>query len=287
MNSPVWVISGASRGLGRELVRAAHDHGGRVVAGSRRGARGAEAGDGGAGTPESGVIDVEWDVTVNGAAENAVSTALETFGRLDVVVANAGRHLRGAVEEITDAESRAVFDVNFFGALATVRAALPALRAQGSGRIVLIGSMSGIIGQPGAGLYNATKFALEGLAEALSSELSPFGISVTVVEPGGLRTDFLDGTSLQSAESLAAYDDTPAGSRHRDWVASANHRQSGDPARAAEVIVRAALADQPPMHLLLGGDAIAAWEEKKVPQMEADLAVWRSRSEGIRFDPAP
>lgn len=267
-----WLVTGASRGLGREIVTAALAAGDRVVAGVRDvDAAGFE--------PRDGLRVVRLDVTDAEQAQAAVTAAVEQLGGLDVVVNNAGRHQRGAVEEVTDAEARAVFDVNVFGILNILRAALPVLREQRSGRIVNIGSGAGFIGMPGAGLYNATKFAVSGLTEALAIELADFGIQVTVVEPGAFRTDFLDPSSMGSATPMVAYDSTPAGVAHREKAAAANHRQPGDPVKAARLIVDVAHHDDPPVHLLVGKDAIAAWEDVKIPLMSRSIDPWRARSE--------
>jgi NAD(P)-dependent dehydrogenase (short-subunit alcohol dehydrogenase family) len=270
--SKTWLVTGASRGLGREIVRAALTSGDRVVAGVRD----VEAADLGA---DDALRVVRLDVTDPDQARSAVAVAVEQFDGLDIVVNNAGRHMRGAVEEVTDAEARAVFDVNLFGILNVLRAALPVLREQRSGRIVNIGSGAGLIGMPGAGLYNATKFAVSGLTEALSIELADFGIRVTVVEPGGFRTDFLDPSSMGSATPMAAYDSTPAGVVHREKASAGNHQQPGDPTKAAQLIVDVAHHDDPPVHLLVGKDAIAAWEDVKIPLMSRSIEPWRTRSE--------
>jgi NAD(P)-dependent dehydrogenase (short-subunit alcohol dehydrogenase family) len=274
--SKTWLVTGASRGLGSQIVRAALAAGDRVVAGVRN-VDSAELGS------HEALRVVRLDVTDESQVQAAVATSVEQLGGLDVVVNNAGRHMRGAVEEVSDAEARAVFDVNVFGILTVLRTALPILREQRSGHVINIGSGAGLVGLAGAGLYNATKFAVSGLTEALAIELADFNIHVTVVEPGGFRTDFLDPSSMVSAEPMAAYDSTPAGIVHREKAAVGNHQQPGDPAKAAKLIVDVSHHDDPPVHLLVGMDAIAAWENVKIPLMNRSIDPWRERSKATGF----
>ncbi|WP_127129063.1 SDR family NAD(P)-dependent oxidoreductase [Georgenia sp. SYP-B2076] len=269
-----WLITGASRGLGAQLVRVALEHGDNVIAGMRDPSSILGVGD----IPRA-LLPAALDVTDAASTARAVAAGLERFGKIDVLVNNAGRHLRGAVEEISDSEARAVFDVNFFGALNAIREVLPHFRTRRTGRIINIGSMSGFRGTPGAGMYSATKFALEGLSEALSGELVSLGIHTTVVEPGGLRTDFLDASSLREATSrIADYEPTPAGASHRAWVRESNHSQPGDPRKAAEAVYTVATAEHPPTHMPLGSDAIAAWEKKRA-ELSEEIADWRPLSD--------
>ncbi len=201
-----WFITGAGRGFGLQIARAAVGGGDAVVAAARR--------------PEDlpadltqseRVLGVALDVTRGEDITRAVDTAVEHFGGIDVLVNNAGRGLLGAVEEISDAEVRSLFDLNVFGLINVTRAVLPVMRAAGHGKIVNIGSRSGFEGEPGVGMYSASKFAVAGISEALAAEMAPFGIQSMVVEPGVFRTDFLDASSLsKTAHRIPVYDGTPA-----------------------------------------------------------------------------
>ncbi|MBU8818516.1 SDR family NAD(P)-dependent oxidoreductase [Mycolicibacterium goodii] len=266
----VWFITGASRGLGAQIARTALDKGADVAVGVRN--------------PERLPADiaerafaVHLDVTRTEAIPGAVESVVQRFGRIDVLVNNAGRGLLGALEEVTDAEARSLFDLNVFGLINVTRAVLPHMRAAGGGKLVHIGSRSGFEGEPGAGLYSASKFAVAGISEALSAELAPFGIQSMVVEPGVFRTDFLDESSLSvPARRIDAYDGTPAHDT-LDWVDDANHTQLGDPVKGAALIYEVTAADKLPRHLLLGRDAVERWRVK-ADQMADDLAAWEEKS---------
>jgi NAD(P)-dependent dehydrogenase (short-subunit alcohol dehydrogenase family) len=208
---------------------------------------------------------------------------VERFGGIDVLVNNAGRGLLGALEEITDAEARSLFDLNVFGLINVTRAVLPVMRGQGSGRLVHIGSRSGFEGEPGVSLYSASKFAVAGISEALSAEMAPFGIQSMVVEPGVFRTDFLDSSSLSvAANRIAEYDDTPAHVT-LDWIDRANHAQLGDPVRGAALIVEVAGTEKLPTHLYLGRDTLERLKVK-YRQVQDDLAPWREKSAATAHD---
>ncbi|MGW6442272.1 SDR family NAD(P)-dependent oxidoreductase [Lentzea sp. NPDC055074] len=267
-----WFITGASRGLGAEIARAALRGGDNVVVAVRNPDR----------VPEdlktaANALVVALDVTDAQALPGAVQTATDRFGGIDVLVNNAGRGLLGALEEITDAEARSLFDLNVFGLINMTRAVLPGMRRQGSGKVVHIGSRSGFEGEPGVSLYSASKFAVAGISEALSAELAPFGIQSMVVEPGVLRTDFLDASSLSlAAERISDYDGTPAHVT-LDWVGTANHTQLGDPVKGAALIHEVTSGDTLPTHLYLGPDTIDRLQVK-LAQIEQDLAPWRDKS---------
>lgn len=266
----VWFITGASRGLGAQIARTALDHGADVAVGVRN--------------PDQLPSDiaerafaVRLDVTHDADISAAVAAVVERFGRIDVLVNNAGRGLLGALEEVTDAEARSLFDLNVFGLINVTRAVLPHMRASGGGKLVHIGSRSGFEGEPGVGLYSASKFAVAGISEALSAELAPFGIQSMVVEPGVFRTDFLDGSSLSMpANRIDAYDGTPAHDT-LDWVDDANHTQLGDPVEGAALIYEVANEDKLPRHLLLGRDAVERWRVKAA-QMADDVTAWEKKS---------
>lgn len=247
----VWMITGAARGLGLEIARAALASGEQVALAARR----LES------LPKdvldnANVLPVRLDVTDEAQAASAVAEVVERFGAIDVLVNNAGRGLLGALEEITDAEARSLFDVNVFGLINTTRAVLPIMRAAGHGKLVHIGSRSGFEGEPGVSMYSASKFAVAGISEALAAELEPFGIQSMVVEPGVFRTDFLDPSSVQLPDGrLAAYDGTPAHVT-LDWAGEANHTQLGDPVKGAAFIYEVAAGEKLPLHLPVGQDSL-------------------------------
>ncbi|QNI05839.1 SDR family NAD(P)-dependent oxidoreductase [Mycobacterium kubicae] len=268
----IWFLTGASRGFGLELARAILSRGDRVVATARR------ADQIRAQFPDAGedLLAVDLDVTNPDQVTQAVASAVDAFGRIDVVVNNAGRGLLGAVEEASDAAIRAVYEVNVFGTLTVQRAVLPVLRRQRSGHIINISSVGGLLGGPGWGIYNSTKFAMEGFSEALAQEVKPLGICVTIVEPGYFRTDFLDASSLGTEENIIDDYAATAGAT-RAHALDVNHAQPGDPVKAAAAIVDIASVPNPPVHLLLGSDCVQAVEEK-IQQLRADIDAWRSVS---------
>ncbi|MEU9291560.1 SDR family NAD(P)-dependent oxidoreductase [Streptomyces sp. NPDC048275] len=275
-----WFVTGASRGIGAEIARAALAEGNNVVVGVRNPER----------VPadlknSDKVFAVALDVTDNESIPQAVEAAVDRFGGIDVLVNNAGRGLLGALEEITDAEARSLFDLNVFGLINVTRAVLPVMRKQGSGKLVHIGSRSGFEGEPGVSLYSASKFAVAGISEALSAEMAPFNIQSVVVEPGVFRTDFLDSSSLSvAANRIADYDDTPA-HLTLDWIDQANHAQLGDPVKGAALIVEVASGDKLPTHLYLGRDTLDRLEVK-YQQVQDDLAPWREKSAATAHDDA-
>ncbi|MEU4701077.1 SDR family NAD(P)-dependent oxidoreductase [Nonomuraea dietziae] len=250
MTTQTWIITGASRGFGRALAESALAAGDHVVAAVRR--------------PDS-VADLEaahpdrclvakFDARDIAAAAGLVHDTLDRFGRLDVLVNNAGRAVVGAVEEVSDAQLRALMDLHLFGPAALVRAALPAMRAQGAGTIVQMSSQGGRASFPGVSAYSASKFALEGWSEALAGEVAPFGIRVMIVEPSRFRTGFNGGDVLEFAEPSETYRDLLAGVRAD--MAGTDGRQEGDPARAAEIIVSLAHSAEVPLRLPLGREAV-------------------------------
>jgi NAD(P)-dependent dehydrogenase (short-subunit alcohol dehydrogenase family) len=272
----VWFITGASRGLGLEIVRAARAQGHAVVAAARDPQAAADA----VGRDEQ-LLPVKLDVTDQAQAQAAVAAALARFGRIDVLVNNAGRGLLGAVEEASAQETRAVFTVNVDGLLNVTRAVLPAMRRQRSGRILNISSMAGFTAWAGWGVYAATKFAVEGLSEALDAEVRPLGIRVTIIEPGRFRTDFLDERSLhRAAQVIPDYSATAGAARQR---AVTTHRsQPGDPAKGAAAIVSLGASTDPPLRLQLGADAVAT-VEAKLAQVTAELAAWRKVAQSTGY----
>ena len=249
MNNKVWFITGASSGIGFALANAVLRRGYRAVLGARSvGTLQALAED----FPETALV-VPLDVTVDASIENSIRTAEERFGGIDVLVNNAGVGYLGAVEEGQDRDIRWCFDTNFFGPASVIRTALPRMRSRGEGTILNISSVAGFVGHAGMGYYSASKFALEGLTEALWMELEPLGISVVLVEPGGFRTGIVQRNRV--ADRIDAYGGT-AGA-FVDFVQNAAPEVFvGDPEKAAEVLVKLAMAEQKPRRVVLGSDAI-------------------------------
>ena len=265
--TPVWLITGCSSGFGRHLARILVERGYRVAAT----ARDPEAvADIARGRPET-ALALKLDVTRQADIESAVSETRGAFGRIDVLVNNAGYGYLAAIEEGEDADVRAMFETNFFGLAALTRAVLPVMRAQKSGAIVNVSSMGGFIGRAGGGYYNATKFAVEGLSEALAKEVAPFGIKVLIVEPGPFRTDWAGRSLKTPRRPIEAYDETAVANRRQIQGYSGN--QPGDPERAAEAIIATVEQDHPPLRLPLGA---FAWDA-----MKAELETVRKEMEGL------
>lgn len=264
-SSPVWLITGASRGFGQEFARTALDHGCRVAATARK----PEAVTQALGKHDN-LLPVTLDVTDQTSIQQAVEAVMEAFGRIDVLVNNAGYGIFGALEETTDAETHAIYDTNVFGLMNVTRAVLPHMRAQKSGRIVNMGSMASFACDPGGSLYDSTKFAVAGLSEVLSLEMKPFGIESTVVEPGMFRTNFFDGSSIRMPQQpLAVYDDTPARGA-AEYCMDHNYQQNGDPHKATEFVYSVVSSPDPlPLWLPVGKDAIKKFERKCAAMVES------------------
>ena len=271
-----WLITGCSSGFGSVLAAAVLARGDRLMAT----ARDVDAlGDLAERYPET-ARTTALDVTREGSAVAAVALTEEAFGGLDILVNNAGFGFMGAVEEATPAEYRPMFETNVFGLIETTRAALPALRKRQGARVVNFSSGAGIAGAAGYGYYNATKFAVEGLSEALAQELAPLGLSVIIVEPGPFRTEFL-GRSIKTARTeIAAYAETSG--KLRQYRASNNGKQAGDPERAVAVILSAIDAETPPLHLPLGPIAYSI-AEKKLAAFGKDMEIWRNTAIATDF----
>jgi NAD(P)-dependent dehydrogenase (short-subunit alcohol dehydrogenase family) len=273
----IWFVTGASSGFGRAITEAAVAAGDTVVAAVRRPAA---LDDLVAAYPDL-VDPVALDVTDGAAVDVAVAGALERHGRIDVLVNNAGRTQVGAVEETTDDELRNLFDLHVFGPFSLTRAVLPHMRERGSGAIVMISSVGGQVVMPGFGVYCATKFALEAVAEALAAEVAPFGIKVMAVEPGAFRTNlFGPGAAVMSAEN-PAYAETVGATRR--FVENGDGTQPGDPAKAAAAIRTALAAETTPVRLPLGGDAVDGIIAH-LDSVRAEVAAWEKVSRGTDFD---
>lgn len=273
-----WFITGASKGLGLELVRQLLARGENVAATSRN----KEELEGLVPASEN-FLALQMDLTRESNVKTAVDAAIEKFGGLDVVINNAGYGLLGAIEELSDAESRQNFEVNVFGSLNVIRQALPQLRAQNSGHILNISSIGGYSGDfPGFGIYCATKFAVIGFSESLAMEVKPFGIRVTAVLPGYFRTSFLDSGSLLTPRSpMNEYLSTRESQQFHQEQMHGN--QIGDPAKGVKAIIDTVYAQEPPLHLFLGSDAYSL-ANAKMASIKAELETWKEVSVSTDFE---
>ncbi|WP_254514873.1 oxidoreductase [Novosphingobium sp. G106] len=269
MTMKTWFITGASRGFGALVTERALAKGDAVVATARNPQAIADR----FGTHPN-LLAVVLDVTDEAQAGVAARAAIDRFGRIDVLLNNAGFGLLGAVEEASAAEVEAIYRTNVFGLLNVTRAVLPHMRAARSGRVLNVSSIGGYRSGAGFGVYCSTKFAVEGLSEALHEELAPLGVHVTVVEPGFFRTDFLDSQSLSVSPAIIGDYATTAG-QVREIASGLNHQQPGDPAKLAEVLIAFVDAPNPPVRLPLGSDTVAAIEAKQVSDT-AIVEQWRA-----------
>jgi NAD(P)-dependent dehydrogenase (short-subunit alcohol dehydrogenase family) len=275
--SKVWYVTGASQGLGLTLVKKLLDRGYRVAASSR---------DARALSQAVGLVDRERflalavDLNNPDCIDESVQQTLAAFGRIDVVVNNAGYGMAGTVEEIAEQEIRNIFNVNVLATINVVRAVLPVMRSQKSGYIINIGSVAGFVGAPGWSVYSATKAAVAAFSEVIALDVREFGIKVTVAEPSGFRTGFLTKNSLSlTVSKIEGYE---AVRNTQDRYLSMNGQQAGDPDRAAEIFIELAETPQPPMHLFLGNDAYKRASEK-LAAMSAELKQWKSTTIAADF----
>jgi NAD(P)-dependent dehydrogenase (short-subunit alcohol dehydrogenase family) len=263
----VWFITGCSTGFGRELAKLVLDNGWRAVVTARARDRVADLAE----IAPDRALALDLDVTDAGQIDAAVKAATERFGRIDVLVNNAGYGYQTSIEEGEDGEIRDVFEANVFGLFAMTRAVLPVMRAQKSGNIVNISSVGGLIGFPASGYYSATKHAVEGFTESLRAEVAPLGIAALCVEPGPFRTDWA-GRSLRQTESrISDYADTAAA--RMETTSGYSGQQPGDPIRAGQAIIEAVSRENPPRHVVLGKfafDAATAKLRERLDQIEAD-----------------
>ena len=277
MDTPkTWFITGASQGLGLALATQLLAAGHRVAATSRHLAGLTKA----LSEPTDSFLPLAVDLPNEASVAKAIEATIATFGRLDVVVNNAGYGMGGSIEEMTDAETRHSFETNVFGALNVIRQALPHLRRQGSGHVINISSIAAIAGATGWAIYAATKAAMSAFSEVLAQDVADFGLKVTVVEPGALRTNFLTPESLvMAAQPLAEYEAVRAS--HARYL-TMNGAQAGDPIKAAAAIIRLAGEENPPLHLLLGADAYAR-AQAKLKAMNQEFENWKALSTSIGF----
>jgi NAD(P)-dependent dehydrogenase (short-subunit alcohol dehydrogenase family) len=274
-----WFITGASTGFGRAFAEYALSRGDNVVATARN----VSLLDALVGREPTRLLAAKLDVTKSETIQPAVDAAVSRFGRIDYLLNNAGYGIVGAVEETSDAELRAVMDTNFFGAVAVTRAVLPVMRAQRSGAIVNVSSMGGQMSMGGFSAYSASKFALEGMSEALAPEVAPLGIKVLIVEPGAFRTEF-NAAGLRHMPVNAAYQDSL--SNIRDVMNAVNGAQPGDPAKAARAVTEALEAEVTPLRLQLGADSIGA-VRAHANQLLQDLAKWEPVGAATAVDAVP
>lgn len=278
-NEKVWFITGASKGFGLEIAKAALASGDKVVATVRR-------------NPEQlytalnsvpALFVVQLDVTNEKEVEAGIKKAVAHFGQIDVVVNNAGYGMVTAIEEATDEETRKQYDTNVFGLLNIVRNVLPFLRKQRSGHIINLSSLFGYGAITGWALYGSTKFAVEGISSGLALELAPFGIKVTAVAPGLFSTDFLSAESYSASKNIILdYQDTAVGQMRRG-VGQLHGKQPGDPKKLAEVVVKLANTEHPPVHLPIGKDAVAMYRNS-IAKTSREIDEWEALSSSTDHD---
>lgn len=271
-----WFITGCSTGFGREIARSVLARGWNAVVTARNVATIADIV---AGHPDT-ALAMPLDVTDKTQIAETVSAAKEKFGTIDVLVNNAGYGYRSALEESDDAEVRRLFDTNVFGLIDVTRAVLPIMRRSRSGHIINISSVAGRVANPGSSLYAASKFAVSGLSKGLAQEVKPLGIKVIVVEPSAFRTDFAGRSIRDTARPIDDYAETAG--KQRATSAAGNGRQPGDPVRAAEAVIRAVEQDEPPLHLLLGANAVRRVRTELEERMR-ELQRWEDVARGADF----
>lgn len=275
-NKKVWFVTGASKGLGRDLVKKLLAAGYPVAATSRNLDELRKI------ATDDNFLPLTMQLNDEASIAKALADTVARFGRVDVVVNNAGYGMVGSIEELSDAEARSNFDINVFGTLNVVRKALPYLRAQKSGHIMNVSSVAGFIGSfPGFGIYCATKFAVDGLSESLATEVKPFGVNVTIVSPGYFRTEFLTSGSLAvPAQPIADYQLVrEAQSVHMNEI---NHNQPGDPEKAADAFIHVSEVENPPLYLFLGEDAYNM-VYAKIDSIKEEVEAWKATTVGTGY----
>jgi NAD(P)-dependent dehydrogenase (short-subunit alcohol dehydrogenase family) len=275
----VWFITGCSTGFGRELATMVGDRGYRVVITAREPAKVEDI----AARHRDRALVLELDVTDPVEVDAAVKSAAKHFGRIDVLVNNAGIGYFGAVEESDEEEIRRMFEINFFGLSRMTRAALPIMRRQRSGHVVNISSIGGLKSFPTLAYYNATKYAVEGFSEALALEVAPLGIKVTIVEPSGFRTDWAGRSAAESKNRIADY--APTAGKNLEDLRGYSGKQPGDPVRAAAAIIAAVESPNPPLHLLLGKAALKG-ARSKLDTLKKDFDAWEKTTVEADFPDA-
>ena len=272
----VWFITGASRGMGLEVAKAVLADGGKVIATSRDLTEQMES----VGEAPENLLPLKADITKEAEVKQAIEKGIEAFGRIDVVLNNAGYYLVGSMEEISDAEFRRTMDVNVFGMANVIRHVLQHLRRQQSGHIINTSSSMGYTGYANTGSYNASKFAVIGLSEALAQEVKPFGIKVTVIAPGMFRTGFMSNTTLAVAQTkIAGYELA----EHVKMLQGFDGRQPGDPGKLAKVLLAISQLPEPPLHLPLGTDSYQSIVDQRKKEA-LELEQWKDLSLSTDFD---
>jgi NAD(P)-dependent dehydrogenase (short-subunit alcohol dehydrogenase family) len=272
----VWFITGTSTGFGRLLTEEVLKAGGKVIATARKPEQIRDFTERYPGTARTFALDVTSPEQIEAVAKDAIAA----FGRIDVLVNNAGYGIAGGVEEATEAEFVPVFETNVFGLIRVTRALLPQFRKQRSGHIINMSSMAGIGGTAGWGYYNATKFAVEGFSEALAGEMAAIGVKVTIIEPGPFRTDFLGRSGVLARREIEDY--KPALDSVRQYFHSNSGKQKGDPAKAVQAILDVAASDTPPLHLLLGAAAYNRMRGK-LEQWQREMKQYEAVTLGADF----
>jgi NAD(P)-dependent dehydrogenase (short-subunit alcohol dehydrogenase family) len=271
-----WFITGASTGFGRLLAEEVLKAGGKVIATARKLDKVADLEQQFPQTAKALALDV----TDAGQIDSVVTQAFAQFGQVDVLVNNAGYGVAGAIEEVSEAEFMPMFETNVFGLIRVTRAFLPHLRKQRSGHILNLSSIGGLIGGQGFGFYNSSKFAVEGLSEALAAELAPLGIKVTLIEPGPFRTDFLGRSGVLAATRIPDYDNTAGNARK--YFAENDGKQPGDPLRAVHAMMEVVESPNPPLRLLLGKSALQRLRGK-LDTWQKEVAAWEKVTVGADF----
>ncbi|MDZ8184125.1 MAG: oxidoreductase [Nostoc sp. ChiSLP02] len=278
----VWFITGTSKGFGRALAETVLEQG-EIVVLTARNPKLIE--DLAKRFPEH-TLTVQLDVTKPEEVQEAVKQAITKFGRIDVLVNNAGYGILGAIEEVSNEGVRHQFETNFFGVLEVLRTVLPYMRKQRGGHIINISSVGGFVGYAGTGIYNGSKFAIEGISEALAQEVAPLGIKITIVEPGAFRTDFVTRSLVISDNEIQDYE-TVIGEMRQGAQAildgKLEFQEPGDPKKAALAMIKAVNSDKPPLRLALGEDAMNAINAK-LESVKTELDAWKDVSVNTAFD---
>lgn len=279
MEQPVWLVTGANRGFGSEFVKAAISRGYRVAATARNPQSISETYK-----DNDNVAAVSLDVTDQNQIKHAVQSVIDTFGRIDVLVNNAGYGLFGSLEETTDEETRALYDTNVFGMMNVTRAVLPYMRAQRSGRIVNVGSAASLICDPGGALYDSSKAAIAAVSEVLRLEMADFGVESMTITPGMFRTNFFDESSIKRPQhAMDAYDQSSARSAEQ-YCLDHNYQQKNDPGKAAELVCDIVSSPYPlPAWLPLGKDAVKKFE-RKLQAMLDELQPYKEAASNVFVD---
>jgi NAD(P)-dependent dehydrogenase (short-subunit alcohol dehydrogenase family) len=271
-----WLITGCSTGFGREIARAALHAGHSVAVTARRAESVSDFAD------EYGdrALPLALDVTDTAQIAAAIAATERVFGGIDVLVNNAGHGYLSAVEEGEDAEVRKLFDVNYFGTVDMMKAVLPQMRARGSGHIINISSMTGLVANPPNAYYSSTKFAMEAVSEALAAEVAPLGVKVTLIEPGAFRTDWASRSMKETATPIGDYADVAA---RKDLIKQFADHLPGDPAKVAAAVLMVSELETPPLRLLLGRDVLKAMRDK-IATLSASIDEWASVTKDVNFD---